>query len=58
MDIYPAGALSKAANLGLTSTIFSSLKRLMQSGNLIKTAKGYEIDDPFFKQWIIEHRNL
>jgi len=57
-SVNQAGALSKAANLGPPSTIFSSLKRLMQSGNLIKTAKGYEIDDPFFKQWIIDHRNL
>jgi len=50
--------LSKNANIGPSSTIFSSLKRLMLIGNVIKTEKGYEIDDPFFKQWIIDHRNL
>jgi len=50
--------LSKNANIGPTSTIFSSLKRLMLNGNVIKTEKGYEIDDPFFKQWITDHRDL
>jgi AAA+ ATPase superfamily predicted ATPase len=50
--------LSKAANIGPASTVFSSLKRLMLNGNVIKTEKGYEVDDPFFKQWIIDHRDL
>lgn len=50
--------LSKNANIGPASTVFSSLKRLMLNGNVIKTVKGYEIDDPFFKQWIIDHRDL
>ena len=53
-----AGPLSKAANIGPTSTVFSSLKRLMQNGNIIKSEKEYEIDDPFFKKWIINRRNL
>jgi uncharacterized protein len=52
-----SGALSQTSNLGPTSTIFSSLKRLMQSGHVIKTVKGYEIDDPFFKKWITDKRN-
>jgi hypothetical protein len=50
--------LSKNANIGPSSTVFSSLKRLMFNGNVIKTEKSYEIDDPFFKQWIIDHRDL
>ena len=41
-----------------TSTIFSSLKRLMQNGYVIKTSKGYEIDDPFFNKWTIKRREL
>jgi AAA+ ATPase superfamily predicted ATPase len=41
---------------GATSTIFSSLKRLAQKGLLIKTATGYEIDDPLFSKWIINRR--
>jgi hypothetical protein len=43
-------------NIKATSTVFSSLKRLLQSGYVIKTERGYEIDDPFFKQWIIDRR--
>lgn len=53
-----AGPLSKAANIGPASTVFSSLKRLMQNGNVIKTDKGYEVDDPFFKQWLNNRRDL
>lgn len=41
---------------GASSTVFSSLKRLMMSGLVIKTSSGYEIDDPFFKRWIIQRR--
>lgn len=41
--------LARAANIGSVSTVFSSLKRLMQNGNVIKSEQGYEIDDPFFK---------
>lgn len=36
-----------------TSTSYSAVKRLMQSGYVIRTEK-YEIEDPFFKQWIID----
>jgi len=50
--------LARAANIGPVSTVFSSLKRLMQTGNVIKSEHGYEIDDPFFKRWIIDRRNL
>lgn len=35
-----------------TSTIYSSIKKLMKKGFLIKE-DGYEVEDPFFKQWII-----
>lgn len=36
-----------------TSTIYSSIKKLMKKGFLIK-GEGYEVEDPFFKQWINE----
>ena len=49
-------SFSKKFNTGATSTIFSSLKRLMQKGYIVKTEKGYDIDDPFFKRWIVERR--
>ncbi len=35
-----------------TSTSFSGIKRLMKNGYVIRVAD-YEIEDPFFKEWII-----
>lgn len=43
---------SKQYEPGPSSTVFSSLKRLMQNGFIVKSTSGYEIDDPFFRQWI------
>lgn len=43
---------SKQHDTGASSTVFSSLKRLMQNGFIVKSSAGYEIDDPFFKEWI------
>jgi hypothetical protein len=42
--------------IGATSTAFSSLKRLMVSGIVIKTGNEYLIDDPFFVEWIKKRR--
>jgi len=39
-----------------TSTLMSSIKRLLINGFIIKNTKGYEIDDPFFKQWLLIRR--
>ena len=36
-----------------TSTAYSAIKRLMKMGYVIRTEK-YEIEDPFFKRWIID----
>ncbi len=36
-----------------TSTIYSALKRLQKEGYVIYS-NGYEIEDPFFRKWIIE----
>ena len=36
-----------------TSTTFSAIKRLMKSGYVIRVTD-YEIEDPFFKSWIIK----
>lgn len=42
----------KSLKIGLpTSTIFSSLKRLLRSGFVIRN-ENYQIDDPFFSRWI------
>ena len=37
-----------------TSTSFSSIKRLLKQGYLIKTT-GYELEDPFFGEWILKN---
>ena len=39
-----------------TSTSFSSIKRLMKNGYVIRL-NDYEIEDPFFKEWIIRFCN-
>lgn len=36
-----------------TSTIYSALKRLQKDGYVIYTDR-YELEDPFFRQWIVE----
>ena len=43
-------------NAMASSTIFSALKRLTVKGILMKTEK-YEIDDPFFRNWIVNRRS-
>ena len=48
-------AFNRAWNTGAPSTAFSSLKRLMTDGFVIKTDR-YEIDDPFFSRWLAERR--
>lgn len=45
-------AFYRKNNLSAPSTVFSSLKRLMNNGILIKTGTAYEIDDPFFTLWL------
>lgn len=39
-----------------TSTVFSSLKRLMKQGYIVKVNSNYEFDDPFFAKWIERKR--
>lgn len=36
-----------------TSTVFSSLKRLCKKGFVNREAHGYELEDPFFRIWIV-----
>jgi len=49
-------AFYRKFDLGAPSTVYSSLKRLMQNGTILKSEKGYGIDDPFFRQWIAQRR--
>lgn len=44
--------------LGASSTVFSSLKKLIQNGFVIKINSIYEIEDPFFKEWLLKRRAL
>ena len=39
-----------------TSTSYSGIKRLMKNGYVIRV-NDYEIEDPFFKEWIIRFCN-
>jgi len=39
-----------------TSTAASSLERLVNNGTLLKAGLKYDIEDPFFKEWIIRKR--
>ena len=52
-NLLSASVLYK--NTSASSTMFSALKRLTNKGILIKTEK-YEIDDPFFRNWIVNKR--
>ena len=49
---------SKVYGTGASSTVFSTLQRLVKRGLLIKEGSAYKIDDPFFKRWIIFRRQV
>ena len=48
---------SQQYNPGPSSTTYSGIKKLLQSGYVIRTSGGYEIDDPFFRRWIMLRRS-
>ena len=49
---------SKLYGTGATSTVFSSLQRLIRKGLLLKEIGVYTIDDPFFRRWILFRREI
>lgn len=49
---------SRLHGTGAPSTIFSALQRLTKKGMLIKEGTSYSIDDPFFRRWIIQRRQM
>ena len=58
-DISPlSDEFSKLYGTGASSTVFSTLKRLVKRGLLIKNGSTYKIDDPFFRRWIIFRRQV
>lgn len=57
-DLSPLStAFLTAFDLGASSTAFSCIKRLSETGYLTKVKSTYEIDDPFFRLWIRKRRN-
>jgi hypothetical protein len=54
-DIVNTGKLSSKDGFPV-STTYSAATRLMKAGYLIRTDDSYEIEDPFFKQWITKNR--
>lgn len=50
-------SFNKKYGISATSTIYSSLKRLMHQGYINKTESAYELDDPFFAEWIKRKRS-
>jgi AAA+ ATPase superfamily predicted ATPase len=58
-DISPlSDEFSKLFGTGAVSTVFSSLQRLTHRGILIKEGSVHNIDDPFFKRWIVFRRGV
>ena len=49
-------AFQRKYSITAASTTFSSIKRLMQMGYILKNKKTYAIDDPFYVQWIKHKR--
>ncbi len=45
-------------NIGSSSTAYSSIMKLTREGLVNKSQNGYEIEDPFFRHWIIQKRNF
>ncbi len=43
---------------GASSTVFSTLQRLIKKGMVIRDETGYFIDDPFFRRWIKIRRRV
>ncbi|MCK9400274.1 MAG: AAA family ATPase [Bacteroidales bacterium] len=49
-------AFYRKYDIGASSTAFSSIKRLMENGYINKVDNKYEMDDPFFSQWLKQRR--
>jgi len=55
-DLPMSKEFSRRFDLGSSSTVHSSLKRLLKNSFVVRAKNNYEIDDPFFKQWISRRR--
>lgn len=57
-DISPLSEeFSNLYGAGASSTVFSTLQRLVRKGMLVKEGSVHKIDDPFFKRWIVFRRS-
>ena len=50
-------AFKQKYGVSATSTVYSSIKRLMNQGYINKLNTSYELDDPFFAEWIKSNRD-
>ncbi len=58
-DISPlTDEFNRLYGTGAASTVFSTLRRLVEKGLVIKDGTRYSIDDPFFRRWILFRRNV
>jgi hypothetical protein len=56
-DLSPLSeAFSRQFDIGATSTVFSSIRRLAADGYITRPVNKYEIDDPFFSLWLKQRR--
>ncbi len=53
---YSSG-FAELSEISSTSTLLSAIKRLLMRSYITRIDTLYEIDDPFFKRWIIKRRN-
>jgi len=45
-------------NIASSSTAYSSIMKLTREGIVNKSQNEYEIENPFFRKWIIQKRNF
>ncbi len=56
-DLSPlSDEFARRFDTGAKSTVFSSLKRLINRGIVLKRDTSFIIDDPFFRKWIVIRR--
>ncbi len=58
-DLSPlSDEFSRLFGTGATSTVFSTLQRLIRKGLVIRENSSYRIDDPFLKMWVVMRRQI
>lgn len=58
-DLKPlSNEFMKKWNIAAPSTVYSTLKKLIRLSYILHIDKSYELEDPFFKTWLIKRRNI